>query len=73
MSLRAAIRSALPRDVTETISYRMPAFKRDGVRVWYAAFAGHCSLFPGTSALQRFKNQVAGISDLKGHDSVRAR
>jgi uncharacterized protein YdhG (YjbR/CyaY superfamily) len=66
MSLRATIRSALPRDVTETISYRMPAFKRDGVLVWYAAFAGHCSLFPGASALQRFKNEVAAYKTSKG-------
>jgi uncharacterized protein YdhG (YjbR/CyaY superfamily) len=66
ISLRAAIRSALPRDVTETISYRMPAFKRDGVLVWYAAFADHCSLFPGGSVLQRFKSDVDGYKTSKG-------
>jgi len=66
ISLRAAIRSALPHDVTETISYRMPAFKRDGVLVWYAAFADHCSLFPGGSVLQRFKTEVAGYKTSKG-------
>ena len=66
ISLRAAIRSALPHGVTESISYRMPAFKRDGVLVWYAAFADHCSLFPGGSVLQRFKSEVGGYKTSKG-------
>jgi uncharacterized protein YdhG (YjbR/CyaY superfamily) len=64
--LRAAIRSALPRDVTETISYRMPAFERDGVLVWYAVFRDHCSLFPGGSVLGHLKNEVAGYKTSKG-------
>jgi uncharacterized protein YdhG (YjbR/CyaY superfamily) len=44
--LRRTIRAAAPH-ATETISYRMPAF-RDGDRllVSYAAFKDHCSLFP---------------------------
>ena len=45
--LRATIRSAAP-GATETISYRMPAFRDATGRmlVSYAAFADHCSLFP---------------------------
>ena len=66
IGLRAAIRSALPHDVTETISYCMPAFKRDGVLVWYAAFTDHCSLFPGGLVLQRFTSEVAGYKTSKG-------
>jgi hypothetical protein len=37
--LRAAIRSALPPAASETISYRIPAFKHNGVLVWFAAFS----------------------------------
>jgi uncharacterized protein YdhG (YjbR/CyaY superfamily) len=44
--LRAAILSALPPEATETISYRIPAFKHKQVLVWFAAFADHCSFFP---------------------------
>src|SRR6267143_1318733 len=44
--VRAAIRSAAPREATETISYGIPAFKHKGVLIWFAAFANHCSLFP---------------------------
>ncbi len=53
IKLRAAIRSVLPRDATEIISYQIPAFARDGVIVWYAAFADHVSLFPRGSVLAK--------------------
>ncbi len=64
--LRAAIRSAVPRDAVETTSYRIPAFKRDVVLVWFAAFANHCSLFPTASVIARFKAELKGFSTSKG-------
>jgi uncharacterized protein YdhG (YjbR/CyaY superfamily) len=64
--LRATIRSVLPRDATEIISYRIPAFARDGVIVWYAAFADHVSLFPGGAVLARFKDELSGFKTSKG-------
>ena len=64
--LRGAIRSVLPRDATETISYQIPAFVRDGVIVWYAAFADHVSLFPRGSVLAKFKDELIGYKRSKG-------
>jgi uncharacterized protein YdhG (YjbR/CyaY superfamily) len=64
--MRAAIRSAVPREATETISYRMPAFKHGGVLVWFAAFSNHCSLFPTASVVEAFKNELKGFSTSKG-------
>jgi uncharacterized protein YdhG (YjbR/CyaY superfamily) len=64
--IRAAIRSAVPREATETISYRMPAFKHKGVLVWFAAFSNHCSLFPTASVIEAFKNELKGFSTSKG-------
>jgi len=64
--VRAAIRSAVPRDATETISYGMPAFKYKGVLVWFAAFSNHCSLFPGAGVIEEFKNELKGFSTSKG-------
>jgi uncharacterized protein YdhG (YjbR/CyaY superfamily) len=64
--MRTAIRSAVPRDAMETISYRIPAFTRNGVLVWYAAFSDHVSLFPGGSVLGRFKDDTAGLKMSKG-------
>src|SRR4030095_9544422 len=51
---RDTIRSVVPREAVEVMSYRMPAFKHGHVLVWYAAFADHLSLFPGGSVLVRF-------------------
>ena len=64
--IRAAIRSAAPAEATEAISYRIPAFKYKGMLMWYAAFADHCSLFPGASVIARFKNELKGYSVSKG-------
>jgi uncharacterized protein YdhG (YjbR/CyaY superfamily) len=64
--MRAAIRSALPADATETISYRIPAFKRKNILVWFAAFSDHCSLFPTPSVIEEFKDDLKGFSTSKG-------
>src|SRR5208337_3969463 len=64
--IRAAIRSAVPPEATETISYRMPAFKHNGVLVWFAAFSNHCSFFPTASVVEAFKNELKGFSISKG-------
>jgi uncharacterized protein YdhG (YjbR/CyaY superfamily) len=64
--VRAAIRSAVPAQATETISYRIPAFKHKGVLVWFAAFSDHCSLFPTAAVIEAFKNELQGFSTSKG-------
>ncbi len=64
--IRATIRSAVPAEATEAISYRMPTFKYKGQLMWYAAFADHCSLFPGSSVIVAFKNELKGYSISKG-------
>ena len=64
--MRDTIRSVVPREAVEVISYRMPAFKHGHVLVWYAAFADHVSLFPGGSVLVRFENDLADFKTSKG-------
>ena len=64
--VRAAIKSAVPPQATETISYRMPAFRYHGVLVWFAAFSDHCSLFPTASVIKMFKEELKGYSTSKG-------
>jgi uncharacterized protein YdhG (YjbR/CyaY superfamily) len=64
--MRAVIRSTVPRESTETISYRIPAFKHKGVLVWFAAFSDHCSLFPTASVIETFKNELKGFTTSKG-------
>jgi uncharacterized protein YdhG (YjbR/CyaY superfamily) len=64
--LRAIIQSVVPPDAVETISYGIPAFKRGGVLVWYAAFADHCSLFPTGAAIEAFEAELRGFKTSKG-------
>jgi uncharacterized protein YdhG (YjbR/CyaY superfamily) len=64
--IRVAIRSAVPSEATETISYGIPAFKHKGVLVWFAAFSNHCSFFPTASVMEAFKNELKAFSTSKG-------
>lgn len=64
--LRATIRSAVPRDAVETISYRMPAIKHKKMLVWFAAFSKHCSIFPTASVIAAFQDELEGFSTSKG-------
>jgi uncharacterized protein YdhG (YjbR/CyaY superfamily) len=64
--MRSTIRSVVPADATEVISYGIPAFKQKSVLVWYAAFAKHCSLFPGGAVLNEMKNEIDGFVTSKG-------
>lgn len=64
--IRAAIRSVVPANATEVISYGIPAFKHQKVLVWYAAFTDHCSLFPTASVIHSFREELKGYSTSKG-------
>jgi uncharacterized protein YdhG (YjbR/CyaY superfamily) len=64
--VRAMIRSAVPAEATEVISYGIPAFRYKGMLVWYAAFATHWSLFPGSSVIEKFKKDLEDFQVSKG-------
>src|SRR5437867_2913600 len=50
--LRKTIKTAAP-DADEVISYGMPAFRQNGMLVYFAAFQDHCSLFVASDAVRR--------------------
>jgi uncharacterized protein YdhG (YjbR/CyaY superfamily) len=65
--MRAVIRSVVPAEATEVISYRIPMFKYKGMLMGYAAFSNHCSLFPGSlSAMQALKDELKDFDTSKG-------
>jgi uncharacterized protein YdhG (YjbR/CyaY superfamily) len=65
--IRATIRSAVPPEATEAISYGMPAFKYKGPLIAYGAFANHCSLFPMSGSLiEAFQDELQGYRTSKG-------
>jgi uncharacterized protein YdhG (YjbR/CyaY superfamily) len=65
--IREVIRSVVPRDTTEVISYGMPMFKYNGMLVGYAAFKNHCSLFPtGSGVIEKFAKELKDYSTNRG-------
>jgi len=63
--LRKTIREAAPR-AEEVISYNIPAFKLNGMLIWYAAFKKHIGLYPRGSAIEAFKDELAPYKTSKG-------
>lgn len=63
--LRQAIQQAAPQ-AEETISYNMPAFRLNGILVWYAAFKNHIGFYPKASAIAAFKADLAAYKTSKG-------
>jgi len=65
--VRAVIRSVVPAETTEIISYGIPTFKYIGPLVGFAAFSDHCSLFPMNSSLiEAFKDELKNFETSKG-------
>jgi len=61
--LRATIKRAAPPETAELISYRIPAFKLQGILVYFAAFKTHIGMFPpvkGDAKLQAAVSKYAG-------------
>jgi uncharacterized protein YdhG (YjbR/CyaY superfamily) len=64
--LRRTIMVAAP-DAEETISYGMPAFRQNGMLVYYAAYRDHCSFFVGSVlVLRRFAKELKPFAAGKG-------
>jgi uncharacterized protein YdhG (YjbR/CyaY superfamily) len=60
--VRQTIRAAAP-EAEEVISYRIPAYRQNGILVYFAGFKGHVGLFPpvrGNAALQKAAAKYAG-------------
>jgi len=65
--IRQVIRSVVPPETTEVISYAIPMFKYNGMLIGYAAFSKHCSLFPtGSGVIENFKKELAGYKTSRG-------
>jgi uncharacterized protein YdhG (YjbR/CyaY superfamily) len=65
--LRATIRSVVPKETTEAISYGMPSFRYKGGLVGYAAFKEHCSFFPMSGRLvEEFADELTAYKTSKG-------
>ena len=64
--VRQTIRDAAP-DAKETISYKMPAFRRHGILVDFAAWTKHIGLYPPISGDKTLERAVARYAGPKGN------
>jgi uncharacterized protein YdhG (YjbR/CyaY superfamily) len=65
--VRAVIRSVVPAETTEVISYGVPTFRYKRGLVAFAAFRDHCSFFPlGASVLDSFAEELKEFRVSKG-------
>lgn len=64
--IRSTIRAAAP-DAQETISYRIPAFTRNGTLVYFAAFKAHIGFYPPVRGDARLEKAIAPYAGEKGN------
>ncbi len=63
--IRMTIKKAVP-EAKEVISYQMPAFKFNGMLVWFAAHSNHIGFYPGASGIEAFKEELSIYKGAKG-------
>jgi uncharacterized protein YdhG (YjbR/CyaY superfamily) len=66
LKIRATIHKAVPA-ATETISYRMPAFKHGRILLYFAAFKQHIGLYPPVRDNAALVKAVARYAGPKGN------
>ena len=64
--IRATVRAAAP-DAEEVISYQMPAFKQNGILIYFAAFKNHIGMFPPVTGDPRLEKALAPYRGPKGN------
>lgn len=63
--IRSAIKETAP-DAVEVISYGMPAFRLNKILVWFAAYAKHIGLYPHSTGIEAFKEELSAFKSSKG-------
>jgi uncharacterized protein YdhG (YjbR/CyaY superfamily) len=63
--IRKTIKAAAP-DAEEVISYQMPAYKQNGMLVYFAGYENHIGFYPTPSGIEAFKKELAVYKGAKG-------
>lgn len=65
VKIRKIIASVVP-DAIECISYKMPAFKQNGILVYFAANKNHLGFYPTGSGIAAFEHRLTDYNYSKG-------
>ena len=63
--IRATIKKTAPK-AEEVISYRMPAYKFQGMLLYFSAFKHHIGFYPTASGISNFKKELSGYKGARG-------
>lgn len=63
--IRALIRKTVP-NAEESISYQIPAYKFNGVLIYFAAFKNHVSVYPAPRGEAEFMDELSAYKGGKG-------
>jgi uncharacterized protein YdhG (YjbR/CyaY superfamily) len=63
--LRTTIKKFAPA-AEEVISYGMPAYRQNGILVYFAAHKSHIGFYPTSSGIEAFKKEIAAYKWAKG-------
>jgi len=64
--IRRIVQDAAP-EAVEVISYRMPAFKLNGIIIYFAAFKNHIGIFPPITGDPKLVKALAKYAGPKGN------
>lgn len=65
LELHFVLKEVLPL-ATETISYKMPAFKQNKILVYYAGYKNHIGFYPTAEPIVKFENDLKAYKYSKG-------
>lgn len=65
-NLYKIIKKHVPKETTEKISYGMPTFYFNGNLIHFALFKNHLGIYPGSDAIDYFKDQLTSFKTTKG-------
>lgn len=65
IELRAIIQAAAP-EAEEVISYKMPAYKQNGMLVYFAGYKQHIGFYPTASPIVHFAEEISKYKTSKG-------
>ncbi len=63
--IRKTIREEVP-DAEEVISYQMPAYKWNGMLVYFAGYEKHIGFYPTGTGIEAFQHEFTGLKWSKG-------
>jgi len=63
--VRKTIIDAAP-EAEEVISYNMPAYKQEGMLVFFAAYKEHIGFYPTPGGIEAFKKELSVYNSAKG-------